>query len=154
VTARKCSESHECASSVSSAPVLVSVASSPVCKRRNTASTLLMHGAAPLDKPTADQHTPLNTGHGMCMSLAQRRLTQHALTQQPITACMASMAQASLLPWMQPCGLLALDVRFAAQCRAASFLPIFCHPLTACTCIASASARHLIGYLIGVAVIV
>ena len=55
--ARKCSESDECTSNVSSAPVLVSVASSPV--------QAVQHGEyvahAPLGKPTADQHTPHST---------------------------------------------------------------------------------------------
>jgi hypothetical protein len=55
--ARKCSESDECTSSVSSAPVLVSVASSPVQEAQH--GEYVAH--APLDKPTADQHTPHST---------------------------------------------------------------------------------------------
>jgi hypothetical protein len=52
-----------------------------------------------------------------------------------------------------------LAALFAAQCIAASFVLMFC-PIGSAThslrvhCIASASARHLIGHLIGVAVIV
>ena len=90
----------------------------------------------------------------MCVSLAHRCLTQHALTQQPVTACMASMVRRLYCRGCSHVHCVALDVLFAAQCIAASFLLIFCHPLTACTCISSASARHLIGHLIGVAVIV
>jgi hypothetical protein len=57
VTARKCSESHECASSVSNASVLVLVASSPAQAAQH--GEYVAH--APMDKPTADQHTPHST---------------------------------------------------------------------------------------------
>jgi hypothetical protein len=59
VTARKCSESHECVSTtrVSNAPVLVLVASSPAQAAQH--GEYVAH--APLDKPTVDQHNPHST---------------------------------------------------------------------------------------------
>ena len=131
MTVRKCTESHECASSVINAPVLISVASSPV----QAAQHFECAAHAPLDKLTAGQHTPHSTlpvGEHWPWYVCVPCTSVSHTTRSDTTACHCmhgEHGQASLPPWMQPCGLCGSYLFSAARCMAL-FLLMFCHPLT------------------------